>query len=565
MKQNRIELFRNLKTTGLKKTYQEFVKTYFSDEDGVKKLWDVLINDGVFKKSLKDFYLTYSCDLEWAKNTTFCKTDEFKYGGKESPLSGANSTPASNTQTPNQNQNTNQNTKKLPQAPSIEYFNKLNIDLTKPEQVDTLNNIVRQVNRFIREGGRGTNIRDFVYFTNELQKDPMYKVYTGVTGQNVQKVFPLTPPAEIIQGYLDTTNDTWDVYSDPDPDEMNNFIEQTYTINGVPFKFYKWKGSSESIGNVDVGYDPKKCYENLNKYIQIISDPSTTPSEQKLKNNKRYVEKCYGRFWYNSQLNDRDESGKIRLNLPLLASKNEVQDKLRKLMNRQDETGIRFTDGIQESLKNRLRNSLLESIERKKKVTVESEIIKSRISALINENLDYSKKENQLVLMEEVSDEIVELKSNGYNMNLVNENFFQWLSSFLGTKEGDSKEYITNWFIKQFGIEPSTQLSDSISKALDEVPESDYGKLFSDCDYTSDLLSKALVEAMMKQLEEDPKSAEAVSGMFNHSIIDTLNQDKISISKRMKEKIHNYVCEKLNKVHINMENTKNGIIDKALS
>jgi len=69
----------------------------------------------------------------------------------------------------------------------------------------------------------------------------------------------------------------------------------------------------------------------------------------------------------------------------------------------------------------------------------------------------------------------------------------------------------------------------------------------------------------MKQLEEDPKSAEAVSGMFKHSIIDTLNQDKISISKRMKEKIHNYVCEKLNKVHINMENTKNGIIDKALS
>ena len=70
-------------------------------------------------------------------------------------------------------------------------------------------------------------------------------------------------------------------------------------------------------------------------------------------------------------------------------------------------------DNNWENLKNRLRNSLLESIERKKKVTVESEIIKSRISALINENLDYSKKENQLVLMEEVSDEIVELKSNG--------------------------------------------------------------------------------------------------------------------------------------------------------
>ena len=56
------------------------------------------------------------------------------------------------------------------------------------------------------------------------------------------------------------------------------------------------------------------------------------------------------------------------------------------------------------------------------------------------------------------------------------------------------------------------------------------------------------------------------SGKINKdSIIDTLNQDKMSISNRMKEKIHNFVCEKLNKVHINMENTKNGIIDKALS
>jgi hypothetical protein len=78
-------------------------------------------------------------------------------------------------------------------------------------------------------------------------------------------------------------------------------------------------------------------------------------------------------------------------------------------------------------------------------------------------------------------------------------------------------------------------------------------------------LAKALVEAMMQDMAENPDSTEVVSGMFKDSIIDTLNQDKISISNRMKEKIHNFVCEKLNKVHINMENTKNEIIDKALS
>jgi hypothetical protein len=53
--------------------------------------------------------------------------------------------------------------------------------------------------------------------------------------------------------------------------------------------------------------------------------------------------------------------------------------------------------------------------------------------------------------------------------------------------------------------------------------------------------------------------------MFQNSIMDTLSQDKISISNRMKERIHDFVCEKLNKVHVNMENAKDEIIDKALS
>jgi hypothetical protein len=53
--------------------------------------------------------------------------------------------------------------------------------------------------------------------------------------------------------------------------------------------------------------------------------------------------------------------------------------------------------------------------------------------------------------------------------------------------------------------------------------------------------------------------------MFQNSIMDTLSQDKISISNRMKERIHDFVCEKLNKVHVNMESAKDEIIGKALS
>ena len=453
-------------------------------------------------------------------------------------------------------------------SPAVKYFNKLNIDLTKPEQVDTLNNIIRQINRFIREGGKGTSIRDFIYFTRELQKDPIYDVYTGVTGQKVQQVVAGTTPAEVIQGYLNTTNDTWDLYSDPDPDEVDNFDKIEYKINGVPFVFYKWKGSGRATPTIDTGYDPKECVKQLDNYIQAISDSSTMPSDQVLSNYKNSLKKCYGRFWYNSKLNEKDKSGQIKLKLPFGVRLSEVEAKLRELISRPDKAGLPFTSGITESkqpLKVKLRNALLESIEKKKKSLIESEIIQSRISVLINENVDYTKKRNQIKLMEEVSEEISELKSNRYNVDLINESFFDWLSSFLGVETHNMKEYIVNFFIKLFGIDPSSNLASSISMAIDNVPESEYGKLFTDCEYTSDVMSKAMVEAMMEQMSGGLESQEVIPGMFQNSIMDTLSQDKISISNRMKERIHDFVCEKLNKVHVNMESAKDEIIGKALS
>lgn len=452
-------------------------------------------------------------------------------------------------------------------SPAVKYFNKLNFDLTKPENIDTLNQYIRYIGRVIREGGKGAAIRDFVRFTRELQQDPNYNVYTGTTGQKLQQVVGTTP-TEVIQGYSQTTEDMWDLYSDPDPDEVGNFDKIEYPINGVPFVYYKWKGSGKATPTIETGYDPKKCVEQLDNYIQAISDPSTMPSDSILNNYKGSLRTCYGRFWYNSKLNDRDKSGKIKLKLPFGVKLSEVEAKLRELVNRPDKAGLPFTSGITESkqpLKVKLRNALLESIEKKKKSLIESEIIQSRISVLISENVDYTKKRNQIKLMEEVTEEISELKSNKYNLDLINESFFDWLSSFLGVETQNMKEYIVNFFIKLFGIDPSSNLASSISTAIDNVPESEYGKLFTDCEYTSDVMSKAMVEAMMEQMAGGLESQEVIPGMFQNSIMDTLSQDKISISNRMKERIHDFVCEKLNKVHVNMENAKDEIIDKALS
>ena len=63
-----------MKSDGLKKSYKEFIKKYFSDSSGVDILYNALIDGGDYTKSIKSFYLTFACDLSWAKNGTYCKS-----------------------------------------------------------------------------------------------------------------------------------------------------------------------------------------------------------------------------------------------------------------------------------------------------------------------------------------------------------------------------------------------------------------------------------------------------------------------------------------------------------
>jgi hypothetical protein len=72
MEEKRIKLYQGMKSDGLTKTYRQFITTYFSNSQGVDKLYNALIDGGDFDKSLKVFYEKFCCDLDWAKKTTYC-------------------------------------------------------------------------------------------------------------------------------------------------------------------------------------------------------------------------------------------------------------------------------------------------------------------------------------------------------------------------------------------------------------------------------------------------------------------------------------------------------------
>jgi len=76
MEEKRIKLYQGMKSDGLEKTYKEFISTYFSNSQGVDKLYNALIDNGDFDNPLKSFYEKFVCDLSWAKETKYCGGSE---------------------------------------------------------------------------------------------------------------------------------------------------------------------------------------------------------------------------------------------------------------------------------------------------------------------------------------------------------------------------------------------------------------------------------------------------------------------------------------------------------
>ena len=78
MKKNRESLCKDLQERGMKKDYTQFISTYFTNEVDFKKLYDMLVGDKAYTKSLENFYSSMACDLEWAKKTKYCSGSSAK-------------------------------------------------------------------------------------------------------------------------------------------------------------------------------------------------------------------------------------------------------------------------------------------------------------------------------------------------------------------------------------------------------------------------------------------------------------------------------------------------------
>lgn len=453
--------------------------------------------------------------------------------------------------------------------PAISYFNRLGLDLTLPDNVETLKEISQKVSNAVKRGGAGNDIRTFIKFVNILREDENFKSIPEI---------PQMPDGQFTSGFTEVFGREWTM-ADPDPNEMPRFTKYQIPLGNGQLVYYIWKGG-QSTARQGVQYDPQGCYNNLITYYQRsqseeASDIQTMPQE------KQAILACYRRFWQNGELLNKSVTG-IKLGIGG-KQKRIATEVLKRLLADTGEWGIDFgnpkrNQTIQyESLDKRLHGLLKETMENKKKHLIEGDIVSARFS-ILTENVDYTKMENFDKAMTVGLQEVNYLIENGYSNEVINESFFDWLKGLIGGTIGDSpnsltstiKEYIGEWLAETLGAKENTFIKNTIIAAIGNIGVTEYGKLFTDCEFTSNVISKSLVEGFIRQLTEKKESLSSGAGGFivttlRNSLADQLFEGQDSYVKKVQETVNSFICPKLKQKYEKMGQVQQEMTEKVLS
>lgn len=164
---------------------------------------------------------------------------------------------------------------------------------------------------------------------------------------------------------------------------------------------------------------------------------------------------------------------------------------------------------IRESKNNELskiikENLVLISKLKKKTLTEERNIVKSRFSVL-SEGRNVKTKIDKNSFADDVITEMFELRSQGFETEVISEGLFDMLGGLFGAAGGGIgqiiKEKMATWIISKLGLSTDGYLSNFIIVAFGNLPLSDYGKL-TDCKFLSNLITNSVVESIALNVEK---------------------------------------------------------------
>jgi|688.fasta_scaffold34297_7 hypothetical protein len=230
---------------------------------------------------------------------------------------------------------------------------------------------------------------------------------------------------------------------------------------------------------------------------------------------------------------------------------------------------------LQESnLSKTVKKNLLEMKENKKSFLVEQSIIKNRFNLII----ESSKLHNNIeISFLDFLVETIKLREVGFDNKVIlseMESFVNLLSgifggsgvkkNLMGTLRGTLVEFAVKTLLSKLGLNPKSAIGRLFITSLGNIQSfSDIPKLFTDCNYVSELLSKSIVESIIGSLGDKYVASGIVPDAVRNSLTDLLYEQ--SFMKSIQSSISGSVCSILGGIKDKMENKAKEMKSKALS
>ena len=217
------------------------------------------------------------------------------------------------------------------------------------------------------------------------------------------------------------------------------------------------------------------------------------------------------------------------------------------------------------TLKNKIHNELVEVKEKKSSLVVEHRIITKRFKTIL-ENKELFKKKNKSKLFNILTNEVHNLKSDGFSKKQINESLTDIFKSLFGSQADPVfnvwKDQGINWLITKLGIDPNEDTAKLIHKEFSNVIVSEIPELLTDCDKVTDMIVNAMSQSFQNKLSETEPSSEA-SRILIDTITEMIGREEFQDSVEVK--IKNLVCPLLLQVSLNMVNQEKEIKNRIFS
>jgi hypothetical protein len=161
----------------------------------------------------------------------------------------------------------------------------------------------------------------------------------------------------------------------------------------------------------------------------------------------------------------------------------------------------------------------------------------------------------ELNLLNNILLEMDSLVSKGYDQTIVENAFMDFLGkgkSSVGSGITQTiKKSTFEFFISKLGVNPKSFMGQVLSNAFANVQFKDYYRLFTDCNFTTDIIAKTLLESFIDKW----RTQAGFDSLLHMALKETLVEAATSTDmyKGLSSKLHGFICPLLKEASSNYD------------